>query len=49
MILKSKRAETSEISEECKIINSLIEQKESYNCCLFTSRIKCENGHITEL
>jgi len=42
---KSKRAETS---DECKYINNLLGEDESYNCCNYNG-IKCENGHITEM
>ena len=42
---KSKRAE---LSDECKYINSILGEDESYNCCN-NYIITCENGHITEL
>ena len=42
---KSKRAETS---DECKYINSMLGEGESYNCCNYDG-ITCENGHITKM
>ncbi|KAL6628820.1 L domain-like protein [Neocallimastix californiae] len=36
------------IDEECKIINSLLGENESYNCCNH-QRITCEDNHITEI
>jgi len=42
---KSKRAETS---DECKYINSMLGEGESYNCC-DNGGITCENGHITKM
>ena len=42
---KSKRAETS---DECKYINSLLGEGESYNCCIYNG-IECENGHIIKM
>ena len=42
---KSKRSETS---DECKYINSLLGEAESFNCCNYNIlEITCENGHIT--
>jgi len=34
--------------EECKYINKLINQEESYNCCSFGG-ITCEDNHITKM
>jgi len=44
--VKTKR---SEISDDCKYIDSLLWQKEElYDCCNH-DKITCKNGHITEL
>jgi len=42
---KSKRADTS---DECKYINSLLGEDDSYNCCNYGG-ITCEDGHITNM
>jgi len=42
---KSKRVVTS---NECKYINSLLGEGESYNCCIYNG-IECENGHIIKM
>ncbi|OUM63916.1 hypothetical protein PIROE2DRAFT_9447 [Piromyces sp. E2] len=45
----SKKVETS---DECKYINSLIGEDESFNCCecdTYKRTITCENGHIVKL
>jgi len=40
----------SESSVECKYINSLLKQNESYDCCIhYGGGVVCENGHITKL
>jgi len=44
--LKFKRDETN---VECNYINSLLGQDEFFNCCEYTDRITCENGHIIKL
>jgi len=42
---KSKRAETS---DECKYINSMLGEDETYDCCNYDG-IECENGNIIKM
>jgi len=36
------------VNEECKFVNSLLNEKEDYDCCK-NSKITCENNYITKM
>jgi len=44
----AKRSDSSESSDECPYVNSILQKEESFNCCNI-KEIVCENGHITKM